>query len=218
MNKIKITITLLFVSAMFTQAFAQSRAAGTVYIFPQFIQGSVLQKGGGVTEGMLNYNTLTQEMLFMQGTEKIVLDAGNIDTVVLQGRKFIPVNNAFYEKLTDTKIALYQQHANALKNRIKNANLTDQSNNNMSAGQGFRAAVNQSYKYDLTFSDDYALEPHDTFWLQKGKSFSNASDLKKILKVFPTVTEAAANGFIKDKNLDIKKAEDLKQLIIFCNR
>lgn len=214
-----IQLTCLFVFAVISGVFAQSKTGGgTPYLFPQFIQGSVLQKGGGVTDGMLNYNTITQEMLFLQGNEKVVLDASNIDTVVLQGRKFIPVNNVFYEKMTDTKIALYQQHANELKKRVKNIDLADQSNNNVSAVNGFRGAVNQSSKYELTLSDDYTLDPHDTFWLQKGKSFSNASDLKKILKVFPTVTEVAANTFIKDKGLDLKKSEDLKQLIVFCNQ
>ncbi|QKJ31692.1 hypothetical protein HQ865_18615 [Mucilaginibacter mali] len=213
-----LTPLFLLVFAAVTSVSAQSKPGGTPYVFPQFVQGSVQQKGGGVTDGMLNYNTVSQEMLFLQGSEKIVLDAGNIDTVVLQGRKFIPVNNVFYEKLTNTKVALYQQHANEMKSRVKNSDLAQQSNNTVTSSQGFRSAVNQSSKYELTISDDYTLDPHDMFWLQKGKSFTNASDLKKILKVFPTVTEAAANTFIKDKGLDIKKAEDLKQLIVFCNQ
>lgn len=213
-----ISLTVLFFIAAITWAFAQLKGGGTPYVFPQFVQGSVLQKGGGVTEGMLNYNTLTQEMIFLQGSEKIVLELANIDTVYIQGRKFVPVNSACYEKLTDTKIALYLQHANELKKRVKNSDLADQSNNTITASQGFRSAVNQSSKYELSFNDDYELDPHSVFWLQKGKSFSNASDLKKVLKVFPTVTEAAATAFIKDKGLDIKKPADMKQLIIFCNQ
>src|SRR5262245_48870368 len=83
----------------------------TQYLFTDFSQGSVLQKSGTVIKTLLNYNTLTQEMIFRQNNQQLALaDVQNIDTVFLSQKKFIPVNNAFYVVATDTKVPLLIQY------------------------------------------------------------------------------------------------------------
>ncbi|MES2279259.1 MAG: hypothetical protein V4592_24720 [Bacteroidota bacterium] len=215
MKFINLTPLLFFV--VITSAFAQSKGSVSPYIFPEFVKASVLQKGGGVTEASMNYNTLTQEMLFLQGDVKTVLDQNNVDTIFLQDRKFIPAGTVYYEKLTDTKIALYIQHFNKMLVRGKNPDLDEQANNTITAAQGFKNAFTSSSKYDAKLSDGYTLEPHSTFWLQKGKSFNKISDLKGILKLFPPNKEQSVNAYIKDNKLDITQPADLAKLIVFCN-
>jgi hypothetical protein len=212
-----INLTLLFFFAVLTSALAQSSGSVSPYVFPQFVKASVLQKGGGVTDATMNYNTLTQEMLFMQDGVKTVLDQSNADTIFLQDKKFIPVGTVYYQKLTNTKIALYIQHVNKMLLHGRNPNLEDQANNTITASQGIKNAATSSSKYDEKLGEGYTLEPRSVFWLQKGKSFNKVSDLKSILKVFPPDKEQAVTAFIKDKNLDITKADDLAQLIVFCN-
>jgi hypothetical protein len=83
----------------------------TQYLFPDFKEGRVLQKSGTVTKTMLNYNTLTQEMIFIQGDQYLALDKiGDIDTVFLNNKKFVPGDNMFYEVGTNMPIALLIQH------------------------------------------------------------------------------------------------------------
>src|SRR4051812_38434987 len=83
----------------------------TQYLFLDFIEGSVLQKSGTVTKTMLNYNTLTQEMIFQQGDQNLTLDRiWEIDTVFIKDKKFVPADNMFYEVATNTPVALYIQH------------------------------------------------------------------------------------------------------------
>ena len=80
--------------------FAQSNSAKqlTQYLFPDFAEGSVLQKSGTVTKTTLNYNTLTQEMIFKQGDQFLALDKlHEIDTVFLNNKKFVPAGELFYE-------------------------------------------------------------------------------------------------------------------------
>ena len=77
---------------LIAKVLAQGNNASS-YVFPAFVSGTVLQKNGGATDGILNYNTLTQEMLFLQNGIKTVLDAGNIDTVYIQNKKFIPAGS-----------------------------------------------------------------------------------------------------------------------------
>ena len=212
----KLPILTLFLFIIATSSFAQKTGVSP-YIFPEFMQASVLQKGGGVTEATMNYNTVTQEMLFMQNGVKTVLDMDNVDTIYISNRKFIPVGKVYYEKLTDTKIALYRQNFNKPLLNGRNPNLADQVNNTITASQGIRNSSTSAAIYELKLGEGYTLQPESVYWLQKGKSFYSAADLKKILKVFPPNKEQAVNAYINDKKLDITQPDDLAKVIIFCN-
>jgi hypothetical protein len=214
--KLFIATLLMFIAAF--AAFAQTGNDVTPYLFHEFVKASVLQKGGGATEASINYNTLTQEMVYMDGATKMVLGAvETIDTIYIQNKKFIPVGNVFYEKLTDTKYALYEQHFCKILLKGRNADLQDQVNNTITASQGIQNHINTSYsKYDMKFGEGYTMEAHNTFYLQKVKSFYSIDGLKSILKYFPG-KEPGINAYIKDKNLDLTQAGDLAKLIVFCN-
>jgi len=211
-----ITLTLLITASC---AFAQTNPGNSPYLFPAFVKASVLQKGGGVTEAEMNYNTLTEEMLFMEKGEKLVMDlAETVDTIYLGGKKFIPFGKVYYDKLTDTKVALYEQHVNLLQGHAKNANLEEQSNNTVTGSyMGLKNTSNNTGKYALVLSDGYTLYPQNHFWLQKGKSFYSADGVKKIAKVFPD-KEQTINDYITTNKLDIAKADDLAKLIVFLNK
>lgn len=211
-----LTLSLLFPLCALAQA-----DKTTPYVFPAFTQGNVLQKSGGTTSASMNYNTLTQEMLFMQGDTKIVLDlSDNVDTIYLQDRKFIPVGQLCYEKLTDTKVALYQQHFSKTIKHGKNADLDQQVNNTITSAnaQGIRTTSGpKGPTYEDKLPEGYELVPQDEFWLKQGKSFYSAKTLKKIAKVFPD-KEAAMEAYVKDNKLDIAKAVDLAKLVVFLNK
>ncbi len=55
------------------------------YIFPEFSQGLILMKVGENTEAMMNYNSLTEEMIFENNGQKLAVplkDFYRIDTVL----------------------------------------------------------------------------------------------------------------------------------------
>ena len=215
MKRLVFTLSLL-ISA--SGVFAQSSVSP--YLFPTFSKASVLQKGGGVTDADMNYNTLTQEMLFIQNGDKLVMDlAETVDTIFIQGKKFIPVGKVYYDKITETKVALYQQHFNKMLYHGKSFDWDNQVNSALTASQGVKLAKSETSptKYVEKFGEGYALESLDVFWLQKGKSFYSADGVKKIVKVFPD-KEQAINDYIKANNLNISKADDLAKLIVFCNK
>ena len=214
--KIQLITIGLFITA--SCALAQTMPANSPYLFPTFVKASVLQKGGGTTDADMNYNTLTQEMMFMQNGEKMVMDLPEtVDTIFIQGKKFIPAGKVYYDKLTDTKVALYEQHFNKLQLHGKNADLDDQVNNTITSSQGIRNTKTTTGNYSAVLAEGYTLNPQNTFWLQKGKSFYSADGVKKIVKVFPD-KEQAINDFIKTNKVDITQADDLAKLVVFLNK
>src|SRR3978361_840775 len=75
-----------------------------VFIYPQFLQGTVHFISGTSQAAMLNYNALFQQMIFVQNGLMLTLDNINtIDTVYIDSNKFVPVDTIFYEiKLAGT--------------------------------------------------------------------------------------------------------------------
>lgn len=60
---------------------------------------------------MLNYNSITQEMIFLQNGAYLALgQLENIDTVYIAVRKFTPVKDVFYEVATETPVPLLINH------------------------------------------------------------------------------------------------------------
>ena len=81
------------------------------YLFPEFTKGVVLMKTGVKNEALLNYNSLTEEMIFdNKGTKLALGQLEQVDTVYIQGRKFFPLNNKFVELVYQSKYALYAEH------------------------------------------------------------------------------------------------------------
>lgn len=187
------------------------------YVFPAFANGTVIQKGGGKATANLNYNTVTQEMLFMQGANKVVLDPATVDTIIIQDKKFIPAAKAYYLKLTNTKIPLYQQITN---NKSGNTGVADAAagiGRSMTGTEDYTKQTNTSAAdYDLAYKDGVKLLADNKFWLEKDKEFRKANDTKDIIKVFPD-KEQAIEAFVKQNNIDFKKAEDVAKLVVFCN-
>ncbi|GAB3919793.1 hypothetical protein [Mucilaginibacter myungsuensis] len=207
MKRSLITIALL---AATVSCFAQA----SPYVFADFSNAKVIKKGGTAAASM-NYNTLTQEMVFMNGTDKAVLDPTGIDTVILQGKKFIPVGKVYYQKYTDTKTPLYVQWANERTGRSnqQSANI----NKPMTGSDGGARPGISAADYDLKLKDGEGLQAANNFWLQKGGEFHKAGDKKDIIKVFPD-KEQVIETFVKDNNTDFKKADDISKLISFLDK
>lgn len=204
--------------AIFTIALAaigfSASAQVSPYVFPDFVKGTVIQKGGVKADAILNYNTITQEMVFTQGTAKSVLDAGNVDSVIIGDKKFISAGKVFFLKLTETKIPLYQQIAN---NRPVTAVAAGTAMGGAVGSDNSAKANTTSSDYDLKLRDGETLTPDNNFWLQKDSKFEKAGDKKDFIKVFPD-KEQTIETFVKENNIDFKKADDVVKLAVFCNK
>ncbi len=72
------------------------------YVFNEFSPGTVKVKSGETYNQVLNYNILTNEMIFdNDGKYLAIANPENVDTVYISERKFIPLNNKFYEVLVN---------------------------------------------------------------------------------------------------------------------
>lgn len=216
-NFLKIAAVLLLASV---KLYAQKAGGNSPYVFPQFVDATVLQKGGAVVSAQMNYNMVTQEMMFAKDGNNMVLDNyDNVDTLYLNNRKFIPARQMFLEKLTSTAVPLYIQYKG--KAILNGAATAENKSNNTAIGGLVGTKSNKGdpkiTSYALTLPDGYQFSPEFEFWLQKDGSLSLANSIKKIAKLFPG-KEAAIDDFIKNNNISLTKTDDMIKLITFCNK
>jgi len=202
--------------------FAQAKKTNpSPYVFPEFVKGTVLQKSGGVVEAVLNYNTITQEMMFAQNGSNLVMDqADNIDTIYIENRKFIPARSVYFEKLTETSVPLYIQYKSKA---LKNGTSYDMGGGSNAAIGGFvgtrkdNSGPNKIMSYDMNLPDGYQIKTENEYWVQKGGAFYPTTNMKKIVKLFPG-KETAIDAYIKENNISMTKQEDVVKLIMFANK
>lgn len=84
------------------------------YVFPEFREGVVKKKSGAENKALLNYNSITQEMIFDKDNQKYALSEINtIDTVYIDKTKFIPVDSAFMKWWAPTRLSIFMCSTNA---------------------------------------------------------------------------------------------------------
>lgn len=186
------------------------------YIYPTFTKGSVIMKGGNTKQSVLNYNTVTQEMIFEQSGKRLAMDKlETIDTVIIHNRKFIPVGKVFYEVVLVAPISLFIQHKSDITSEGK------------SIGYGTKKQTTSSTSYSKLIATDglYSLELPDDFyvsntsinWVQKDEYMIKFVTKRQFLKIFPE-QEDELKQYIKENKITMKVREDLIKLVNYCNK
>lgn len=184
------------------------------YLFAQFNEGIVKQKSGEENNVSLNYNTITQEMIFENGDQKLALDKiENIDTVVILSRKFIPVGKVFYEVVTSTPVALFIQYETAI---VPAGSETGFGKSQTAAITNVSDLKSSGKLYQLKLPEDYVLNSKTKYWLRKDGLYIDIKNTKDVKNVFPQKS-AVISDYLKTNKVSFKNTGDVIRLINFCN-
>lgn len=198
-------------------SYAQPEQQGTAlyhYVFSSFIEGTVKQKSGEVNKALLNYNSLTEEMIFEQSGRQMALDkTENIDTVYIENRKFIPAGNVFYEVATPTPVALFIQHKTTV---VPPGGNTGFGTSQTSAITNITDLKRAGTAYKLKLPDDYKLTSKTVYWVKKNNNYINVKNVKDVQDLFPDKS-GAIKDFVKANKINFKNSADVITLILFCN-
>jgi hypothetical protein len=214
--KTKTTFILLFLILIFPLKAQQKGVNPSHYIFPEFTRGTIKLKTGQVRELSLNYNSVTEEMVFDNNGQKMALaDPMSIDTITIQGRKFIPCQNIFYEIILDLPVPLVIHHFSNLISPGKPAGYGTTSES--SAITQTSTLVSSRRIYEIKLPVEYEVVPAPEFMIKYNSKCYKVSNSNQLIKYFPEKKEAIKE-FVKKNKTNFKKSEDLKQLIEFCNK
>ena len=223
MSKINLSgsalIFILFLTYCFSEihvsAQDKSESVSPHYVLPDFVKGSVKMKNGKTIGVIMNYNKVSEEMIFEKDGQRLAMDnLQTIDTVFLGSRKFVPYEKVFHEVLVNDRISLSVQHKCNLLPPGKPAGYGGTSET--SATSSISVLVSSGMLYKLELPREYRVSDASQFWIIKDKLPVRIAGERQFLKIFPEKLKELEE-YIKQNKLNIRKQEDLIMLIGKCN-
>jgi hypothetical protein len=184
------------------------------YLYPNFTKSSLKLKTGETFNGILNYNTVTEKMIFYQnGTLKTLNKPETVDTIFLQNAKFVFNENVFYEVLLNAPVSLFIQHKSDLISPGKPAAYGASSE---TAGSTSISKLYNDKAYNLKLPGSYKVIPTPVYWIRINNVMQKFSSERQFIKLFPTKTDEIKE-YINKSDINIKKQNDLIKLVTYCN-
>jgi hypothetical protein len=184
------------------------------YLYHSFTKSSLKLKTGESYTGILNYNTITEKMIFYQnGTLKTLNKPETVDTIFLQNTKFVFYENVFYEVLLNAPVSLFIQHKSNLISPGKPAAY------GVSSETASSTSISQLYSdkaYNLKLPDSYKVTPAPVYWIRINNVMQKFSSERQFVKLFQTKADDIKE-YIDKANINIKKQIDIIKLVTFCN-
>ena len=181
------------------------------YLLSQFTPGKVHMKSGQANPLKLNYNGITNEMVFeYNGTYLAIANPEQVDSVVIDGRVFMPVEKKFYEMLTHTPHALYREFSCSIKE--------PELSNGYGAAAPTAAAndLRGIYKRDMAYQPnlpaDIKIVAKQTWWIKTNDGFRKFTNEQQLRKLFPDKKDKISE-WVKNNDTNFSKPDDLADLV-----
>lgn len=210
----KFTYCILIFNLMLISVFAQPKTKEVShYIFPEFTQGVVLMKSGVTQKALLNYNSLTEEMVYIDKGVKLAISdetLAKIDTVFIRDKKFVVVGTKFFELIVHSKFDLYIEHKCDLRNLGKPTayGATSQT----TSVSSYSSIPSQSMKYELKLSDEYGVEPYIYYWIKKNNASKKFSNMRQLKNLYASKKDLM-DVYVKDHDVKYDDQKTIVQLI-----
>jgi hypothetical protein len=183
------------------------------YIFPEFTKGSVLLKTGENKEALLNYNALTQEIVFETNGKKLALDQLNlVDTVYIKGMKFVVIDNKIYEVVFQSKYSLFADNKCSIVDPGKPAAYGGTSQ--VSSTTSYSGFVSGGQVYEMKLPDGYTTQPYTEYWLLKDGKMEKFLSVRQLSKIFDE-KEDLIKKYTKGNKVSFENRESIVGLIKF---
>ncbi len=186
------------------------------YLFPEFKKGFVVMKTGEKNECMLNYNSLSEEMIFESKGKKLALYQFDlIDTVFVDGRKFFPLNKKFVELIYKSKFELYVQHRCTVKDPGKPAPYGGTSQT--SSTDTYSTFFSGGQVYELQLPDGYETRPFVEYLIKKDGDLDKALSMKQLSNQFRDKADLFKE-YVKKHDVKFNNQESIVELIRFLEK
>jgi hypothetical protein len=185
------------------------------FLFPEFVKGEVVLKNGQQQNALVNYNTVSEKMTYMQG-EKIydMIETEKIDTVIIYNSKFIPAGEIFHEILVAGEMPLFVQHKGTL---LAPGKPVGYGGTSQVASSTYLSSVGlSSGYYNLELPSDFEVKLSPVFWIRKDGSLVSFISEKQFLKLFPEKA-AELKKHIKQFRVKFDRIPDVMRLVQFMN-
>ncbi len=214
MKTLKGYFLTLIILMIYGSSYAQlKQEESTHYVFPEFTEGIVLKKNGINLEVLLNYNSLTEEMIFEDQGFKLAIIEDEIiliDTVFIKDRKFIVLNSKFVEYLYHLNYELYIEY----RCRVKDPGMPSAygGSSEISSKESISRYVSNGTIYEINLPGNLMAEPYFYYWINKNGQISKFVNLRQLRKLYKG-REALFREYVSDNNVRYTDKQSIISLI-----
>lgn len=185
------------------------------YLLPEFTEGFIHMKSGIKNEYLLNYNSLTEEMIFKDKGKTLAIGYTEmllIDTVFIMDRKFLKLNDVFVELIYHSTYDLYAENKCSLVDPNKPAAYDGTSQTSASSSYG--SLISGSTIYDLKLPDDYEVKPYTYYWFRKNGELNKFISIKQLMKLYRN-KKRLFRAYLKENDVKYEDQDCIVELIKF---
>lgn len=185
------------------------------YLFPQFMEGSILMKDGVVNKARLNYNAATEEMVFMQKDKILALadvTLKQIDTIYIEQRKFIYLDEKIMEVLHRSGYQLLAHYKCRVIPPGKPAGYGGTSQT--SAVDSYSSWIQGGNIYELQLPDDFKVMPYSVYYLERKNEKKTFTSMGQLKKYYQSKSKLFTD-YIQKYNPDFNNQLAVAQLVAF---
>ena len=210
-------IILFFSSNLYSPLKAQTTPDGSAlqFLFPDFSLGKVRMKNDNLQSIMLNYNIVSEKMVFEKGGNLYdMVNIEMIDTIFVKESKFVPVGKVFYEVLLIAPISLFIQYKGQLLPPGTPAAYGGTSQ--ISSTTQLTSVQLSSGYYNLKLPQDYIVKTDRVYWIRKDNIMFSYTNERQFIKIFPDKVKEIKE-FIKKQKIKFDMLQDQIRLTEHCN-
>jgi len=209
-------VCLFFSNMAFSQTKSDISFDPSFYLLPKFTDGTIKMKDGNVAGGKLNYNTVVDEMQFIDDKNEIlsVADPTVVVQVIIGDRKFYYLKNYFFELVADGNILLFSRiHVKRFEEKIgayggtsSTSSITSVSS--YTSDNGTLTKLNAGVKVSLQTEVVYYIALNGKYKLVLTKN--------DLFKLFPANKDQIKQEMDK-QNIQFDSVDSFKKIIDFIN-
>ena len=205
---------LFLVSVIITSSYGQVKPAHPDhYLFPEFTQGVVLLSSGKKDPKLLNYHTLTEQLLFDNQGKILAVpkeQLERVDTVYINSRRFVILNNKFVELLHHSDWDLYVAYKCELKDKGKDAGMGGTSET--SAISSPSGVFLEGNVYSLQLPDGVETKRHVQYWLKRNEKLRVIINIRQLKKLYKDKNDNF-DDFVETHEVKFENPEAVLRLI-----
>jgi hypothetical protein len=187
-----------------------------IYRYPQFTAGRVYFMNGDVSAAKLNYNLISQAMLFTTNTgDTLAID--NESTI-----KYVTIekDTFYYDEGYLELVENYNHVKLAIKQKIKFSDKKKMGAFGMPTST-LKTESDDTFlgdrRYNFTIAEDLIFKKETEFYLNDDSNHFLTISKKNLLKLYPKKKDNIEN-FLKENNINLREEKGIKLLVQFLNQ
>jgi hypothetical protein len=187
------------------------------FLLPDFSKSILKMKAGKDLTLMLNYNIVTEKMVFLQrGQVFDLIDQGSVDTIIMNSRIFVPVEKIFHEILIEKPVPLFIQHKGKVEEPGRPAAYGGTSQVSSSTYLSRVEVGGGGAVFNMKLPGDIIIKPEPVYWISMNGSKFSFGNERQFLKIFRG-KEKEIKAYIKQNRLKFDNSVDIINLVQYSS-